>query len=303
MDAEIIDVRYCGRPGLVGAWLSGDVLIDCGPGSCVERLLEGLGERRVPRALLLTHVHLDHAGAAGALVGRFPDMQVYVHPRGAPHLIDPSRLLASARRVYGDELDTLLGDVKPVPAANVHELEHGQRVQHLSCAFTPGHASHHVAFLDAEAERAFTGDLAGVGLAAGPVVPPTPPPDIDLPSWLSSLELLEAWQPRTLALAHFGSVEDPRSHIAQLREALPRHARWAAEGDERFARALHDYLSARVDERAVADYELISMVAQSAAGLRRWLERADPGARAQVLAPAAEPNATPDSTLRAGGRR
>jgi len=298
----MLDVHYRGRPGLVGAWLSGDALIDCGPGSCVERLLEGLGDR-VPRALLLTHVHLDHAGAAGALVERFPDMQVYVHPRGAPHVIDPSRLLASARRVYGDELDTLLGEVRPVPTANVHELDDGQHVEHLSCAFTPGHASHHVAFFDAEAERAFAGDLAGVRLAAGPVVPPTPPPDIDLPSWLSSLKVLEAWQPRTLALAHYGSVEDPRWHIAQLREALPRHARWAAEGDERFARALHDYLSARMDERAVEDYGLISMVAQSAAGLRRWLERADPGVRAQLLAPAAAADATPDAMPPAGARK
>lgn len=276
VNTEIIDVGYGGRPGLVGAWLSGEFLIDCGPSSCLPQLLAGLAGRQ-PRGLVLTHVHLDHAGAAGALVARFPDLPVYVHPRGAPHLLDPTRLLASARRVFGARLDGLLGELTPVPGENVRELSDGGQLGHLRVAFTPGHASHHVAFLDADTGTAFTGDLAGVRLAPGVVVPPTPPPDIDLERWRRSLTLLESWSPSTLALAHFGSFGDSTEQIAMMREALERHAGWAAEGEEAFSRGLHDGLLAQMGPQSAADYEFISMAAQSAAGLRRWLDRGERG--------------------------
>jgi len=272
VSTEIIDLRYGARPGLLGAWLCDGLLIDCGPSSCLPALLAGLGGRE-PRALLLTHVHLDHAGAAGALVERWPDLRVYVHPRGAPHLIDPSRLLASARRVFGESLDELLGDISALPGENVHALSDGQRVEQLRCAWAPGHASHHVAFLDTDSGVAYAGDLAGVRLAAGVVVPPTPPPDIDLREWRQSLELLGGWQPSALALAHFGLVERPAEHIELLREALERHERWAGEGEQEFVRALSAYLRARMDAREAEDYEFIAMTAQSAGGLRRWLKR------------------------------
>ena len=272
MSDEIIDLHYGGRPGLVGTWLCGEQLIDCGPGSCLERLLDGLGGRR-PGALMLTHIHLDHAGAAGALVERWPDLPVYVHPRGAPHLIDPSRLLASARRVFGATLEPLLGEVRPVPEANVRTLEDGARVGRLRSAWTPGHASHHIAFLDDESGTAFAGDLAGVRLAAGAVVPPTPPPDIDIPRWLGSLDLLESWQAERLALAHYGDFEHPQEQIALMREALERHARWAGEGEGAFERALHEWLGERMNAQCVRDYEFVAMAEQSAAGLRRFLER------------------------------
>ena len=270
MSAEIIDLRYGARPGLLGAWLCDELLIDCGPSSCLPALLDGLRGRE-PRALLLTHVHLDHAGAAGALVQRWPELRVYVHPRGAPHLIDPSRLLASTRRVFGDSLDELLGDIAALPSENVHVLADGERVQQLLCAWTPGHASHHVAFLDTDSGVAYAGDLAGVRLAAGIVLPPTPPPDINLADWRSSLDVLCGWRPSALALAHFGLVERPAEHIELLREALARHERWAREGEQEFVRALGAHLRARMDERAAEDYEFISMAAQSAGGLRRWL--------------------------------
>jgi glyoxylase-like metal-dependent hydrolase (beta-lactamase superfamily II) len=270
VSAEIIDLRYGGRPGVLGAWLCDGLLIDCGPSSCLARLLEGLGERE-PRALLLTHVHIDHAGAAGALVERWPELPVYVHPRGAPHLVDPARLLASARRVFGERLQPLLGEVKALPSASVHVLRDGDSVEHFRCAWTPGHASHHVAFLDTSSHVAYTGDLAGVRLAAGVLVPPTPPPDIDLDSWRRSLELLESWRARALALAHFGLVERPQAHIELLREALERHARWASEGEETFVRSLRAHLRERMGPREAEDYEFISMAAQSASGLRRWL--------------------------------
>lgn len=276
MEIRTIDLLYHDRPGLIGAWLVGDVLIDCGPAACVQRLLDGL-EDHVPRALLLTHVHLDHAGAAGRLVARWPQLPVYVHPAGAPHLIDPSRLLSSARRVFAETLEPLLGHTEPVPAANVRSLGDGEEAAGLQCAFTPGHAVHHVAFLERASGVVFAGDLAGVRLPADEVLPPTPPPDIDLISWERSLQRLESWRASALALAHFGLHEGPTDHLSAMREALARHERWAAAGEEEFVTALHEYLAARMQADQVDDYEFIAMARQSALGLRRWLER---GARA-----------------------
>lgn len=272
MSAEIIDLRYGGRTGALGAWLAGETLIDCGPSACVNELIAALGERR-PRELLLTHIHFDHAGAAGALVERWPDLDVYVHPRGAPHLIDPSRLVKSARRVFGERFDSLLGDVIPVPEANLHTLEDGQRVGRFLAAWTPGHANHHIAFLDEQSRWAYPGDVAGVRLAPGVVIPPTPPPDIDLEAWRNSLTVLDGWAPARLALPHFGLVEEPAPHLAQLREALDRHERWAREGEEVFVERLSEWLSERLPASAAEDYGFTALARPSAAGLRRWIEQ------------------------------
>ncbi len=272
MDARIIDLGYDGRPRTVGAWLCGDVLIDCGPGSGLPQLLEGLGDR-APRALLLTHVHLDHAGAAGALVERWPRLPVYIHPRGATHLADPSRLVASARRVFGERLEELLGEVLPVPEANLRTIADGEQIDALRCAWTPGHASHHVAFLETGSGVAFCGDLAGVRLEGDVVVPPTPPPEVDLDAWRDSLARLVQWQPSALALAHYGLVEGPAEHVDAMREALDRHERWAAEGEEAFMSTLESYLRERLPEQAVEDYMFVALARPSAAGLRRWLEQ------------------------------
>jgi glyoxylase-like metal-dependent hydrolase (beta-lactamase superfamily II) len=280
LSAEIIDLRYGGRAGALGAWLAEDVLIDCGPSACVEELIAGLGERR-PRQLLLTHIQFDHAGAAGALVERWPDLSVFVHPRGAPHLIDPSRLLKSARRVFGERFDALLGEVIPVPQANLHELADGQRVGRFLAAWTPGHANHHIAFLDEDSRWAYPGDVAGVRLAGDIVIPPTPPPDIDLDAWRSSLQTLEGWSPERLALPHFGLVRAPAEHLEQLREALDRHERWAREGEEAFVEQLSGWLRERLPAGAAEDYNFTALARPSAAGLRRWLARAEarPGDR------------------------
>lgn len=269
---EILDVRYDGRPEMMGAWLSGDVLIDCGPAACLEHLLDALGDRR-PRTLLLTHIHFDHAGAAGALVRRWPDLEVFVHPRGAPHLIDPSRLVASAQRVFGDRFEGLVGDVVPVPQENLTIIEDGDVIGRFRSAWTPGHAWHHVAFLDQDSGVAFPGDVAGVRLAPGVVIPPTPPPDIDLRCWRSSLDVLEAWDPGRLALPHYGPVEDPPAHLADLREALDRHERWARQGEDVFVERLNDHLLARMPERAAEGYSFITLARPSGAGLVRWLEK------------------------------
>lgn len=272
MTAELIDLHYGGRDGALGAWLSGEVLIDCGPSACLPRLLDGLGGRR-PKQLLLTHIHFDHAGAAGALVERWPELEVFVHPRGAPHLIDPSRLLDSARRVFAERFDGLLGDVVAVPEGNLRVIGDGERIGRFLAAWTPGHASHHVAFLDEHSRWAYPGDVAGVRLAAGVVIPPTPPPDIDLDAWQRSLDVLEAWDAQRLALAHFGLVHEPREHLAGLREALDRHERWARAGEDAFVESLGAWLRERVPADGAEDYAFTALARPSAQGLRRWIEQ------------------------------
>ncbi len=272
MSAELIDLRYGGRAGALCAWLTGETLIDCGPSACVDALLAGIGERR-PRSLLLTHIHFDHAGAAGALVQRWPDLDVFVHPRGAPHLVDPSRLVNSARRVFGEHFDGLLGEVIPVPAANLHTVEDGERIGRFLAAWTPGHANHHIAFLDEESRWAYPGDVAGVRLAPGVVIPPTPPPDIDLSAWRRSLEILEGWGSERMALPHFGRVDEPGEHLVQLREALDRHERWARAGEDVFVEQLGAWLRERLPASSAEDYGFAALAAPSAAGLRRWIER------------------------------
>jgi len=267
---ENLDVGYDGRPHTMGAWLDGETLIDCGPQSCVERLMQRLDGRR-PRRLLLTHIHFDHAGAAGELVRRWPELEVWVHPRGAPHLIDPTRLVDSARRVFGERFERLVGDVVPVPAENIHLIDDGATIAGYASAWTPGHAWHHVAFVDRESRVCYPGDVAGVRLAPGVVIPPTPPPDIDLDAWRASLDTIERWRPSRLALPHFGPVEDPAEHLALVREALDRHERWAREGEERFVQELAASLGERLPAAGAEDYSFIALAGPSAAGLVRWL--------------------------------
>lgn len=274
MDTEIVDLRYDGRAGLLGAWLCGEVLIDCGPTACVPELLAGLGERR-PRQLLLTHIHFDHAGAAGALVERWPDLEVFVHPLGAPHLEDPTRLVASARRVFGPSFERLVGDVRAIPGRNLRTIADGQAIGRFLAGWTPGHASHHVAFLDQDSGLALPGDVAGVRLASGVVFPPTPPPDIDLREWRKSLELLADWRPERLALPHYGPVANAADHLAQMGEALDRHERWAREGEDVFLARVGEHLRARMPDGEAEDYEFIALARASAMGLRRWIDRDD----------------------------
>jgi glyoxylase-like metal-dependent hydrolase (beta-lactamase superfamily II) len=190
----------------------------------MQTLLEALGGEQ-PRALLLTHIHLDHAAATGALVRRWPELEVYVHERGAPHLIDPSRLLASAERLYGD--------IVPVPEANVKALAGGEDVFGMRVAYTPGHASHHVCYLHEDSGTAFVGDVAAVRIPPTDlIVPPTPPPDIDIEAWLDSIALVESWRPERLALTHFGQIDDPIEHFETVRRRLREEADLARELSE-----------------------------------------------------------------------
>ncbi len=228
---EEIDVHHLGRPRVICCYRQGDVLIDPGPQVSVDAVFDALGGE-APRAILLTHIHLDHAGGAGAIVRRWPDVEVWVHERGARHIVDPSRLIASATRLYGDDMARLWGDMLPIPQANVRVLHGGEAIGGWRVEATPGHAQHHVAYLYEETGTVFAGDVAGVRIADGPVLPPTPPPDIDLEAWAASLDIVEAWHPERLAVTHFGTFTDVDGpHRGAARE--PRAARRARAAHRR----------------------------------------------------------------------
>jgi glyoxylase-like metal-dependent hydrolase (beta-lactamase superfamily II) len=228
---RLIDLMHLGRERVIGCWQVGDVLIDPGPSSCLPTLLDALGDER-PRALLLTHIHLDHAGASGLLVQRWPDLEVYVHEIGAVHMVDPERLLTSARRLYGEDMDRLWGEFLPVPEANLRELRGGETLRGgFDVAYTPGHASHHVSFL--HDGTAFVGDVGGVRiLASGPTIPPTPPPEVSLEAWHESIELIAAWKPERLAITHFGAYEDVDAQLSDVGSRLDAWAERARTEDQ-----------------------------------------------------------------------
>jgi len=275
---RVIDVMHLGRPHVIGCWQVDEMLVDPGPESSLPTLLEALGDER-PRALLLTHIHLDHAAATGALVRRWPDLEVYVHERGAPHLIDPSKLLASAERLYGDRMKRLWGEIVPVPEGNVKPLAGGESVLGMRVAYTPGHASHHVCYLHEKSGTAFVGDVAAVKLpGVDLIVPPTPPPDIDIEAWESSVGTVEDWQPERLALTHFASIDNPAPHLARVRERLHEEAELARDLPESFYEARHRAQVTLHADDAEAAAELIQCVPPEYQwrGLDRyWRKRAE----------------------------
>jgi glyoxylase-like metal-dependent hydrolase (beta-lactamase superfamily II) len=172
--------------------------------------------------------------------------EVWVHERGAKHLVDPTRLVASAKRVYGDDFDRLWGDVVAVPDARVRALRGDERIDGWRVAYTPGHASHHVSYLLEEDGSAFVGDIAGVRIGDGPAMPPTPPPDIDRELWLQSLVLVGAWQPTALRVTHFGTFTGVEDHVAEIRRALAHWGEVARATDgATFAEAVCEHVEAR----------------------------------------------------------
>jgi glyoxylase-like metal-dependent hydrolase (beta-lactamase superfamily II) len=276
-EPRVIDVMHLGRRHVIGAWVVGDVVIDPGPTSCVEALLAGLGGER-PRALLLTHIHLDHAGASGSLTERWPDLEVYVHERGARHMVSPDRLIESARQLYGDDMDRLWGGMVAVPEANLRVLQGGERLfgGAFEVAYTPGHASHHVSYLNAG--TAFVGDVGGVRIAGSPLtVPPSPPPDINVEKWHASIELIAAWRPRRLVMTHFGAAEDVSDQLSELSGRLDEWAARARDQDlETFVEGVRAEVAARVDPETAAAYEQAAPPEQLYAGLERyWRKRAE----------------------------
>jgi glyoxylase-like metal-dependent hydrolase (beta-lactamase superfamily II) len=268
---EAIDLLHGGCPQVICCWRVGEVLVDPGPASCLPTLLGSL-RRATPAVIALTHIHLDHAGAAGSLARLYPDAEVWVHERGAPHLVDPSRLLASAGRLYGERMQALWGEVLPVPAERIRHLRGGEELEGFRVAYTPGHASHHVAYLHEASRHAFTGDVAGVRIAEGPVLPPTPPPDINLRAWERSIVQLESWAPAHLGLTHFGGFAEPASHLQQLRQRLRWVAKLAAESDEAtFGAAIERLLRESTRPATAAAYAQAMPPDQSFQGLSRHL--------------------------------
>jgi glyoxylase-like metal-dependent hydrolase (beta-lactamase superfamily II) len=274
-----MDLLHEGVERVIGVYLletdDGLALNDCGPSTCIPALEERLAERGLAltdlRHLLLSHIHLDHAGAAGALVRKHPGLQVHVSEIGAPHLVDPTRLERSARRLYGDEFDTLWGELAPVPQENVHVV--GAEVVGLACFPSPGHASHHVCYLRREGTL-YAGDAAGVRIVPDRhIMPVSPPPDIDLDAWERTIDEIELRAPERLALIHFGVVEQPREHLRRLRRQLRLWAQRVRQGmsEEEFIDA------ARADlEEEVADapyYERAAPLWQSYRGLRRYWDK------------------------------
>jgi glyoxylase-like metal-dependent hydrolase (beta-lactamase superfamily II) len=225
MTTDPIDLHHR-RERVIGSYLletrAGPALFDCGPTTTIPFLKASLAERGLDltdvRHLLLSHIHLDHAGAAGVLVREHPFLQVHVSEVGAPHLVDPTKLEASARRLYGTSFDRLWGELAPVPARNVHVV--GDRVLGLECFPTPGHASHHVSYLDRDGTL-YAGDAVGVRIAPGSfVLPPCPPPEVDLEAWERSLDEIASRTPGRLALIHFGTFDDVEDHLQSFREVL-----------------------------------------------------------------------------------
>lgn len=274
--SRAIDVLHLGRDRVICAFEVDGLIVDPGPASCVDTLLDRLGPVE-PRALLLTHVHLDHAGAAGVLCRRYPDLTVYVHERGARHLVDPTKLVESAGRVWGDDMWELWGEVAPVPEERLRVLEGGETVEGFRVAYTPGHASHHVAYLHDDSGDAYVGDVAGVRLPPYEhTIAPTPPPDIDVEAWLDSLHTVASWNPQSLCLTHFGPVTDVADQLHRVRHALNESADSARlDGEEGFIAKLESSLAEATDPATVEAFEQAAPPDQLYQGLSRyWRKKA-----------------------------
>jgi glyoxylase-like metal-dependent hydrolase (beta-lactamase superfamily II) len=274
---EPLDLLHLGRERVIGSYLletdDGPALFDCGPASCFETLVARLGERGLAltdvRHLLLSHIHLDHAGATGVLAREHPALQVHVSEVGAPHLVDPSKLISSAARLYGDQLEPLWGEIVPVPQENVHAV--GSRVLGLDCFPSPGHASHHVCYLSADGTL-YAGDAAGVRITPHAfVLPPTPPPDLDVEGWHATVAEIRRRDPARLALIHFGAFDDVGRHLDELERRLDD---WTERVASRMSE--RDFVEAAlgdVDADSADEYATAMPFEQSYAGLRRYVDK------------------------------
>jgi len=271
---RIIDLQHMGRLESVGACVvesqNGPLLIDPGPASTLPALRAGLGELGYEvgdiAALLLTHIHLDHAGGSGTLARENPRLAVYVHELGAPHVADPSKLLKSATRLYGAKMDELWGEVAAVPSERIRILRGGEQLalggREFQVAYTPGHAAHHVSYFEPASGVAFVGDTGGLMSPRLPcVLPVTPPPEFDLEAWLDSIHRIRMWKPKEIVLTHYGPSTAPEQHLEDLRSAILVWAEYARDslsqtGTERdqtswFIRQLEVWIEGRVaPERA-----------------------------------------------------
>jgi len=267
----------------------GVAIIDPGPTSTLPRLRSTLATAGISMndvtTILLTHIHLDHAGSTGTILKELPDVKVYVHEKGVAHMANPEKLVASATRLYGGEMDRLWGEVRPVPAASMEILQGGERMavgnRVFEVEYTPGHASHHVSFFDRASGIAFVGDTAGVRLMnRGFVMPPTPPPDIDLEALAVSLDRIERWHPETLFLTHFGPTAPVTPHLAQLRDHTALASQLAkqslardgedADREKWFAEELRRELMRRMNVADAHAYEVAGRFDLNWRGLARY---------------------------------
>lgn len=225
----IIDLGFQGVDRVIAAYVvrtnDGLAIVEVGPASTIDGLLAGLSQLgvgdSVVRHLLVTHIHLDHMGAAGILMERWPEARLYVHEIGAPHAVNPANLIRSATRIYGDEMDTLWGVMRPIPEDRVVAISGGETLsiggRQIGVLYSPGHASHHVAYHDLQTNWMFTGDVAGIRIPPSRLgYPPTPPPDIDVPLWHASLDLIRGIRPERLLLTHFGPVDDVEVQLSDI---------------------------------------------------------------------------------------
>lgn len=295
-----VSLPFLGEPQIIGSYLlSGEnelAIIDPGPGSTLEWLLSALREAgfepRDVTHILLTHIHLDHAGATGSLTRFLPRARVYVHDLGAPHLIDPSRVVASAARIYGDRMKLLWGDIEATPPDRVQRIDAGDTLnvagRQLAVHYTPGHAIHHVSFFDTRTREFFAGDVAGVRLPGVDYVrPPTPPPDIDLEAWSKSIALVRQLRPAVLYLAHFGPTTDVARHLDRLEAALYKWGNFVLEA-MRQGKSEAEIITLLIEKtqpeleqvtqnaHAVQRYEIAANYAMSVQGYIRYWKRLHP---------------------------
>jgi glyoxylase-like metal-dependent hydrolase (beta-lactamase superfamily II) len=294
-----VDTEYLGHENLIATGVletdAGLYVVDPGPTTALETLTDKLDDAGYAwtdvRGLLLTHIHLDHAGAAGTIVQHHaPEVQVYVHEFGAPHMVRPSRLLSSARRIYGDDMDRLWGDFEPVPEENVTVLTGDETLdldgRTVEVAYTPGHAKHHVSYLDHDSSTAFIGDVGGMRVHGSDyIVPVMPPPDVDLPGWATSLEKIRAWEPERIFTTHFGPHEDVARHLTVMAERVDafaetvRHTLDAGEEQSdaelaaRFAEKENQRMRSATEEPYWEAYERFGQPRDSWNGLARFWRR------------------------------
>ncbi|MBV9127751.1 MAG: MBL fold metallo-hydrolase [Verrucomicrobia bacterium] len=303
---HLLDARHLGRPGIISIAAldlgadAGLALIDCGPDVVFDHLATALREQlgRGPedvRHLVLSHIHFDHAGGAWRWAREF-GTDVHVHPRGAAHLLDPSKLLASATQIYGDRMSRLWGAIEPLPAERLHLAEDNATLRlsdevALRVLATPGHAQHHNAYFWENESTVFAGDVAGCTIAGGPVVPPCPPPDIHLEAWHASLERLRALAPRHVYITHFGELHEPLRKFDELETRLHQWAGWmrdrlragepeAALLPEFNAFVLEGLRAQGLSESELAAYEQANPAFMSVAGLARYWRKFHPEALA-----------------------
>jgi glyoxylase-like metal-dependent hydrolase (beta-lactamase superfamily II) len=290
------DLEFRGRSRIIAGSIihgpGGVAILDPGPSSTLPVLRQRLNDAGIAlrdvTSIVLTHIHLDHAGATGTLVAEHPRLKVFVHERGAPHMIDPAKLIASASQLYGDMMGKLWGEILPVPPAALVSLTGGETVEaggrRFEVAYTPGHASHHVSYFDPGSGVAFVGDTAGVRITpTGFIMPPTPPPDIDLEIWQTSLETIARWNAQTLVITHFGHTNTPSLHLTELRDHLELVGRVSktsllVDGDDAaksqwFVDEMRREVRQRVGDADAASYEVAGRFDLNWRGLARYWKK------------------------------